>query len=87
MTTQLPDGFFEVESSSASKKPSESVAEPSAREATPAKDPRNGLTAYAARGRRNAAATAICCAALLALFVAALGAGRAGVAPGDVVGS
>lgn len=86
MTTQLPDGFFEVESSSASKKPSESVAEPSAREATPAKDPRNGLTAYAARGRRNAAATAICCAALLALFVAALGAGRAGVAPGDVVG-
>lgn len=86
MTTQLPDGFFEVESSSASKKPSESVAEPSACEAAPAQNPRNGLTAYAARRRRNAAAAAICCAALLALFIAALGVGRAGVAPGDVVG-
>lgn len=86
MTTQSSDGSFEVESASASKEPSEGLAEPSTCKAVPAKEPQNGLTAYAARRKRNAAVAAICCLALIALFVAALGAGRAGVTPGDVVG-
>lgn len=86
MATQSPDGSFEAEPASASKEPSASAMDPGARKAGPAQGPQDGLAAYSARGRRNAIAAASCCIVLLALFVAALGAGRAGVAPADVVG-
>ena len=45
----------------------------------------SGIASYAARRKRNAFLAILCCLALLALFIAALGAGRAGVAPSDVV--
>ena len=45
-----------------------------------------GPADYAARRKRNAVLAVVCCIALLGLFVLALGAGRAGVVPSDVIG-
>lgn len=50
-----------------------------------ARENTSSLTLYAARKKRTVFLSVLCCLVLLALFIVALGAGRAGVAPTDVV--
>ena len=45
----------------------------------------SGIASYVAHRKRTVFLVALCCLILLALFIVALGAGRAGVAPSDVV--
>ena len=81
-------GFLEADGHSDSRKPSptaEVAAKPDGCEAAvPAKQ--SGTASYFAHRKVNAVLAIACCAALVVLFVLALGAGRAGVAPSDVVG-
>lgn len=80
---QTGDGSFEADQPSASREPSEQRE----RGATSSMDiAKSGLASYAARKKRNVFFAIVCCLVLLALFIVALGAGRAGVAPTDVVG-
>lgn len=82
------DGFLEADGHSDSRKPSptaEVAAKPDGCEAAvPAKQ--SGTASYFAHRKVNAVLAIACCAALVVLFALALGAGRAGVAPSDVVG-
>lgn len=82
------DGFLEADGHSDSRKPSpttEVTAKPDGCEAAvPAKQ--SGTASYFAHRKVNAVLAIACCAALVVLFVLALGAGRAGVTPSDVVG-
>lgn len=84
--TQPSDGSFEAEPSSDSKEPSQSSSIASAAKSNTAKSMHGGPAAYTARRKRNAVLAVVCCIALLGLFVLALGAGRAGVVPSDVIG-
>lgn len=82
------DGFLEADDHSDSRKPSpttEVTAKPDGCEAAvPAKQ--SSIASYFAHRKVNAVLAIACCAALVVLFVLALGAGRAGIAPSDVVG-
>lgn len=82
------DGFLEADGHSDSRKPSpttEVTAKPDGCEvAVPAKQ--SGTASYFAHHKVNAVLAIACCAALVVLFVLALGAGRAGIAPSDVAG-
>ena len=84
----MNDGFLEADGHSDSRKPSpttEVTAKPDGCEAAvPAKQ--SGTASYFAHRKVNAVLAIACCAALVVLFVLALGAGRAGVTPSDVVG-
>ena len=85
---RVNDGFLEADGHSDSRKPSpttEVTAKPDGCEAAvPAKQ--SGTASYFAHRKVNAVLAIACCAALVVLFVLALGAGRAGIAPSDVVG-
>ena len=82
------DDFLEADGHSDSRKPSpttEVTAKPDGCEAAvPAKQ--SGTASYFAHRKVNAVLAIACGAALVVLFVLALGAGRAGVTPSDVVG-
>ena len=77
------EGSFEIACPSISNEPSdphlndEQSAEGIART--------SGIASYVARRKRTVFLAASCCLVLIALFIVALGAGRAGVAPSDVV--
>ena len=80
------DGFFETDDASVSKKPSQTSKNNLCQEQTAGIARPSGAASYSAQRKFSAVLAIACCIALVALFVLALGLGRAGVAPGDVVG-
>ena len=70
------DGSPEIEAISTSGEPSGDK---------PGEKASGGVASYRARRAASRIVAVVCCAAAVALFILALGAGRAGVAPADVV--